>query len=326
MVETVLVTGGAGFIGSHTVLALASQGYKTVVVDNLSNGHRDAVLAGDFIEADIRDVDRMAEIMGARRIGAVIHFAAFIEVGLSVQSPLAFYENNIHGSASLLEAMRRTKVERIVFSSTAAVYGNPDHSPVTEESGLAPTSPYGRTKLAVEQMLADCERAYGIRSVVLRYFNAAGADPEGRLGERHSPETHLIPLAIAAASGVGSPLTVFGDDYPTPDGTCIRDYIHVTDLAQAHVLALAHLQNGGASTALNVGTGTGYSVRQVLDRVAHCAGHAVPHSVGARRAGDPVALVAANGRILDELGWQPRHSSLEEIVETAWNFYRKSAG
>jgi len=320
----VLVTGGAGFIGSHMVLRLAEVGHRPVVVDNLSNGHRDAVLAGAFHEMDIRDTGRLADLMAEERIEVVIHFAAFIEAGISVREPLKFWDNNVGGSASLLEAMRRAGVDKLVFSSTAATFGNPQRVPIEEDDAKDPVNPYGDTKLAVERMLAAAHTAYGIRSVCLRYFNAAGSDPKGRVGERHTPETHLIPLALAAAAGARPELTLFGADYPTPDGTCIRDYIHVSDLAEAHLLALGHLARGGVPRAFNLGTGRGHSVREVITAVEAATGLKVPVIVGDKREGDPVSLVASPERARAELGWEPQYTSLEQMVGHAWAFLKPS--
>ncbi len=316
----VLVTGGAGFIGSHTVLALQEAGHQTVVVDNLGNGHRDAVLAGEFHNVDIRNTTELAALISRSGVEAVIHFAAFIEAGVSVREPLRFFDNNVGGSVSLLEAMRQTGLGTLVFSSTAAIFGNPQSLPITEDAPTAPTNPYGESKLFVERLLADCEAAFGLRHVALRYFNAAGADPLARLGERHDPETHIIPLALAAALGVGPPLTLFGDDYPTPDGTCLRDYVHVTDLAAAHLCALAHLAAGGPSRAFNIGTGQGFSVRDVIAAVEAVTGRTVPLVRGSRRPGDPAALVASNARATRELGWSPRFVELKDMVAHAFAF------
>ena len=315
----VLVTGGAGFIGSHTVLALRDADYQPVVLDNLSNGHRDAVPADvPFYQRDITETDAVESILQIEQVTAVIHFAAFIEAGVSVREPLSFYHNNVYGSACLLEAMRRAAVQQIVFSSTAAIFGNPETVPIPETAAKRPTNPYGETKWAVETMLRSCDAAYGMRSVALRYFNAAGADPQGRSRERHTPETHLIPLALAAARGERPALTIFGTDYPTEDGTCIRDYIHVSDLADAHVKALAYLEAGHPSDVFNLGTGSGYSVRQVIETVHHVTGLAVPVQAGARREGDPVALVADSQKAQQILGWSPRYPHLADMVRDAW--------
>lgn len=315
----ILVAGGAGFIGSHTVLRLAELGHECVIVDDLSNGHSDAVLHGTLVEADIRDTDRLASLMTGHEIDGVIHFAAFIEAGVSVKDPLRFWDNNIGGTWSVLSAMRRAGVDKLVYSSTAALFGNPQRLPIEEDDPQFPTNPYGDTKLAGEKMIGNAG-VYGIRAVCLRYFNAAGADPQGRLGERHDPESHLIPLALAAAAGRGKGLTLFGTDYPTPDGTCIRDYIHVADLADAHVRAMDYLAAGKPSRSFNLGNGNGWSVRQVIDAVEKVTGKKVPLTIGPRREGDPVSLVASNKRALEELGWQPRFPELEDMVAHAWSF------
>jgi UDP-glucose 4-epimerase len=319
----ILVTGGAGFIGSHTVLRLAELGHECVIVDNLTNGHADAVLHGKLIEADVRETVRMTEILSDEKIDGVIHFAASIEAGVSVVDPLRFWDNNIIGTWSVLSAMRDASVGMLVYSSTAALFGNPERQPIEEDDPQFPTNPYGDTKLAGEKMIANAGRAHGIRAVCLRYFNAAGADPEGRLGERHDPESHLIPLALAAAAGNGKGLTMFGTDYPTPDGTCVRDYIHVADLADAHVKAMDYLAAGNPSDSFNLGNGNGWSVRQVIDAVEKVTGRKVPLTIGPRRAGDPHALVASNKKALAGLGWQPRHPELEDMVAHAWKFFNK---
>jgi UDP-glucose-4-epimerase GalE len=316
----ILVTGGAGFIGSHTVLRLAELGHECVVVDNLGNGHADAVRHGRLIEADVRDTAKLTGILRDEAVDGVIHFAAFIEAGASVVDPLRFWDNNVGGTASVLTAMRDAGVAMLVYSSTAALFGNPERLPIEEDDPQFPTNPYGDTKLAGERMIANACRAHGLRAVCLRYFNAAGADPEGRLGERHDPETHLIPLALAAAAGRGKGLTLNGTDYPTADGTCIRDYIHVADLADAHVKAMDYLAAGHGSNAFNLGNGHGWSVRQVIDAVEKVTGRKVPVTLGPRRPGDPVSLVASNRRALAELGWQPRYPELEDMVAHAWAF------
>ena len=316
----ILVTGGAGFIGSHTVLRLAELGHDCVVVDNLSNGHADAVLHGKVIEADVRDTARLTAILRDEKIDGVIHFAASIEAGRSVVDPLPFWDNNVGGTLSVLSAMRDASVDKLVYSSTAALFGDPQRLPIEEEDPQFPTNAYGDTKLAGERMIANAGRAHGLRAVCLRYFNAAGADPEGRLGERHDPESHLIPLALFAAAGRGKGLTLNGTDYPTPDGTCVRDYIHVADLADAHVKAMEYLASGKPSRSFNLGNGSGWSVRQVIDAVEKVTGNPVPVTTGPRRAGDPISLVASNKRALEELGWQPRFPELEDMVRHAWAF------
>jgi UDP-glucose 4-epimerase/UDP-arabinose 4-epimerase len=321
----VLVTGGAGYIGAHTAKALHERGYLPVVYDNLSSGFREAVRWGPLVHGDIRDGRALAEAIDAHGVKAVIHFAGLIEVGRSVVKPDLFWEHNVAGTTTLLAVMRERGVGRLVFSSSAAVYGQGGRGAleaIPEDAEKAPASPYGDTKLACEWLISAQCRAYGLTAVALRYFNAAGADPSGLIGEAHEPETHLIPLAIGAALGDGKPLTVFGDDFDTPDGTCLRDYIHVGDLASAHVAALEAERAAGEFDAVNVGTGRGQSVLQVVEAVARAAGRPVPHSVGARRAGDPPSLVADASRARARLGWTPVRSSLDEIVADALRWER----
>ena len=313
----VLVTGGAGYIGSHACKALSRAGHEPVVYDTLESGFREFVRWGPLEEGSTLDRERLSAVIRRHKPDAVMHFAAYIAAGESVQQPAKYYRNNTAGTLSLLEAMREAGVGRIVFSSTAAVYGNPLSTPIAEDHRLAPINPYAHSKLFVEQILRDFETAHGLRSIALRYFNAAGADPDGELGECHEPETHLIPLALRAAAGGGDPLTVFGNDYDTPDGTPIRDYIHVADLAAAHVAALDHLLAGGASATANLGVGTGYTVREVLAAAARVLGREVPTVEGPRRPGDPTALVADPGLAMDLLSWRPKFTSLESIIETA---------
>ena len=333
----VLVTGGAGYIGSHAVRELVRAGYDVVIYDNLVAGHRPAAEAAlgrpdGFVEGDIRDTRWLTDTLRSRGIDAVMHFAASLSVGDSVRDPLGYYGNNVLGALSVLEAMVSAGVTQFVFSSTAAVFGNPERTPITEDHPTRPINPYGETKLAVERALPHFERAYGVRSIALRYFNAAGADPDGLLGEDHDPELHVIPRALDAAMGRGS-FQVFGEDYETPDGTCLRDYIHVTDLATAHVLALGALAQGGASTVYNLGNGRPTSVRQVLDAVERVTGRRVPYAKGDRRPGDPAVLYASSDRIKRELGWRPRYDDVDTIVATAWRWrekhpsgYREKAG
>ena len=317
----ILVVGGAGYIGSHAVKALDSRGYDLVVLDDLSTGHRDAVQAGTFVEGDLGDRPTLDRLFATHRIEAVMHFAAFAYVGESVQQPGKYYRNNVAATLTLLEAMRDHGIRHFIFSSTCATYGIPQEVPIPETHSQWPINPYGWTKLMVERMLADFDRAHGLRYVAFRYFNAAGADPDGRLGERHEPETHLIPLVLRAADG-GEPLKVFGDDYPTPDGTCIRDYIHVSDLADAHVLGLERLLAGGESTVYNLGNGQGFSVKEVIAMAERVTGRPVPHTFAPRREGDPPALVGSAGRAREELGWQPRFADLESMIATAHNFHQ----
>jgi UDP-glucose-4-epimerase GalE len=317
----VLVTGGAGYIGSHAVRALVDAGHEVVVLDDLSAGHAAAVPAGVPLErAAIHDTARVRKTLLDRRIDAVMHFAAWLDVGGSVSDPIGYYRNNLVGTLSVLEAMREAGVLRFIFSSTCATYGEPTRVPMDEGLEQRPINPYGETKLAVERALPHLERAHGLRWVALRYFNAAGAQPDGSIGEDHAPEIHLIPRAIQAATG-GPPLRVFGEDYPTPDGTCLRDYIHVCDLADAHLRALDRLAAGGTSMALNVGTGTPHSVRAVIDTVGRVVGRPVRWEPASRRPGDPSALYASNARALGELGWRPRRPDLETIVADAWRWH-----
>jgi len=319
--KQILVTGGAGYIGSVTALELVDAGYDVVIADNLSRGRRDAGILREQPErlrvVDLLDTEALVRVMKERPFDAVIHFAAFIAVGESMKFPEMYFHNNTAGSLSLLTAMIRGGVQNIVFSSTAAVYGMPAHMPIRESEPYAAVNAYGESKVMVEKMLDWFDQIHAVRSVCLRYFNACGADPAGRAGECHEPETHLIPLLLRAAK-TGNPITLFGDDYPTPDGTCIRDYIHVTDLARAHIAAVEHLCGGGESKRYNAGTGHGFSVRQVRDAVAEITGLEVPFTMGPRREGDPPMLVADSTRLQEELGWKPEYSSLEAIVETAW--------
>jgi UDP-glucose-4-epimerase GalE len=316
------VTGGAGYIGSHTVRLLLARGYDVTVVDDLSKGYRHNVPPERLYELDIRNGSALTELLRQMRFDAVVHFAAFIAVGESMREPARYFGNNVGGSMELLGAMAAAGVKRMVFSSTAAVYGTPHASPIREDFPIQPMSPYGESKAMVERLLRWFDQIHGLTSVCLRYFNASGADPEGRLGEEHVPETHLIPLVFRAIQ-TGQPITVFGDDYGTPDGTCIRDYIHVDDLAQAHILALEYLLEGGASEHFNVGTGAGSTVMEVIHAAEEVTGRKVPYVVGPRRAGDPAALVAASDRLRGALGWKPQYAGLKTIVEHAWNFARK---
>jgi UDP-arabinose 4-epimerase len=315
--DRILVTGGAGYIGSHCCKALADAGCKPVVYDNLSRGHADAVKWGPLVEGDLRDTAGLAETMRAHRIEAVIHFAALAYVGESGIEPLRYYDNNVGGMISLLDAMQMAGVGQIIFSSSCATYGIPRELPIREDAPQAPINPYGRTKLACEWILRDVAQARGLRYAALRYFNAAGADPGGEIGERHDPETHLIPLALMAASGQAGPLKVFGTDYDTPDGTCVRDYIHVSDLAEAHLLALSHLAGGSGNLELNLGTGRGHSVREVIAAVERVTARAVPFEAAPRRPGDPAELTADPSRAGDALGLSPRYTAIEEIVSHA---------
>ena len=318
--SAVLVTGGAGYIGSHASKVLRGRGETVVIYDNFSQGHRAATrAAAAVVEGDIQDTARLADAIRTHDVRAVMHFAASLSVGDSVRDPAGYYRNNVVGALSVLEAMVATGVPHLVFSSTCAIFGTPEKTPIHEDTPKRPINAYGETKLAIEQALPHFEIAYGIRSVALRYFNAAGADPDGELGEDHAPEIHVIPRALDAAMGRGS-FKVFGDDYPTPDGTCLRDYVHVNDLAAAHVLALDALRGGGRSTAYNLGNGRPTSVYDVLESVRRVTGRAVPYDMAPRRDGDPAALFAASDRARQELGWQPRLEDVDVIVETAWRW------
>jgi len=315
------VTGGAGYIGSHASKALHRAGYDVVVYDNLAAGHRAAARFGGLVEGDITDVSTVRDALRTHDVFAVMHFAALLDVGESVREPGRYYRNNVTGALSVLEAMAAESVKYFIFSSTCATYGEPIETPIAETHPQSPINSYGETKLAVERALPHFERAYGIHSVALRYFNAAGADPEGEIGEDHSPEIHLIPRAIDAATG-GPGLKVFGDDYPTPDGTCLRDYIHVTDLAEAHVCALDAAVETGRSGAYNLGTGQPHSVREVIDTVERVTGRPVPWTLAPRRPGDPAVLYATPQKARAELHWTPRYADLDVIIRTAWDWHR----
>lgn len=315
----VFVTGGAGYIGSHACKALAAHGHNVVVYDNLSTGHREFARFGDFEYGDIRDLQNLRVCLGRHKPDGVIHFAASAYVGESVENPGKYFSNNVTGTLSLLQAMRDEGISNIVVSGTCAVYGQPEKMPISEDCQLAPMNPYGASKLFMERMLADFRRAHGISWTSLRYFNAAGSSAAGEIGERHDPETHLIPRAILAALGKADPLCIFGDDYPTPDGTCIRDYIHVDDLAKAHILALERLQNGGESKAFNLGTGRGASVLEIISGINRISGRKIPQQIAPRRPGDPAILVANFQSARKELNWEPE-KGLEEMLADAWNY------
>lgn len=316
----VLVVGGAGYIGSHMVRMLAGLAHEVVTFDDLSTGFRDAVQGGQFVEGSLHDPEALKRVFAAHDFDAVVHFSGSIAVGESVRDPAKYYQNNLAGTLNLLDAMRECGVNKIVFSSTAAIFGHPQYVPIDELHPQAPINPYGMTKWVTERILQDYDAAYGLRSVALRYFNAAGASPDALLGERHDPETHLIPLALRVAKGGLQELTVFGTDYDTPDGTCIRDYIHVVDLCSAHVLALQHLLSDGESRAYNLGNGQGYSVKQVIEVAERVTKRKIPLIYGPRRAGDPPRLVADASRIRHDWGWGPVFSDLETIVEHAWRW------
>lgn len=316
--QNIIVAGGAGYIGSHMVKMLSSAGFNPVTVDNLSTGHRDSVLYGDFEECDIADSVRMGRIFEKYNPAAVMHFAAFSLVGESVSKPDKYYRNNVSGTLSLLDTMRRHACDRFIFSSTAAVFGNPEYLPIDELHPKTPVNPYGRTKLMTEQALGDYAEAYGLRYVILRYFNAAGHDESGDLKERHSPETHLLPLVVQAAKGERSHIALYGDDYDTPDGTCVRDYIHVNDLCAAHLAGIKYLENGGEPADFNLGNGSGFSVKEIIDKVKLVSGTDFEVKTEGRRAGDPASLVADSSKARHVLGWQPEYTDIEDIIKTVW--------
>jgi len=320
---TVLVVGGAGYIGAHMVKALLEEGSHVVILDDLSRGHRDLVTGGIFVHGSIQDTGLLDRLFTSHRIDAVMHFAAHSLVGESVSAPLIYYRNNVAATVELIAAMVRHDVRRFIFSSTAAVYGEPKTIPIVEDHPLRPANPYGVTKTTVERMLADCDAAHGIKSICLRYFNAAGADESGSIGERHDPETHLIPLILKVATGERDNIRIFGTDYQTPDGTCVRDYIHVTDLARAHLLALERLLDDGDSAVFNLGNSKGYSVREVIALARKITGHPIPAEETGRRAGDPAVLVAGSEKIKRVLGWRLRYENLGIIIETAWKWHRR---
>jgi UDP-glucose 4-epimerase len=316
----ILVVGGAGYIGSHMVKVLSEAGHDVVVFDNLISGHRDAVLAGEFVFGDLADIEALSLLFSKYKFGAVMHFAGFIQVGESVCNPALYYRNNVSNTQNLLDVMVANSVSHLIFSSTAAIFGEPNYTPIDESHPKKPINPYGRTKLIVEAMLKDYDVAYGLKFACLRYFNAAGAHPDGLLGERHSPETHLIPLVLQVASGELNAIQRFGKDYDTVDGTCIRDYVHVMDLCDAHLLALNHLLSGGASDSYNLGNGNGFSVSQVIDVAERVSGVTINVIDGPRREGDPAVLVADSSMATKVLGWTPNYSKLETIIEHAWNW------
>jgi len=321
---TILITGGAGYIGSHTALSLKRQGYDFVVYDNLSTGHRESVGNCPFVKGDISDRRLLENVIKSYGVTDVIHFAASSIVGESMQNPQKYYQNNVVGTLSLLDTLLKCKVKRIVFSSTAAVYGEPDIVPITEDSPKQPTNVYGRTKLIIENILEDYDLAYGLKYVSLRYFNACGADDGGLIGEDHRPETHLIPLVLQTALGLRTKISIFGDDYPTPDGTCIRDYIHVNDLAQAHILALNYLRSENKSDVFNLGNGSGFSVKEIIRTAERVVGRGIPQDIGPRRSGDPAVLVADAQKAKKKLGWKPEYTDLERIIKTAWQWHSEN--
>ena len=317
-----LVLGGAGYIGSHTSLELIKRGHDVVVVDNLVTGYQKAVPEkAVFYNGDIRDIEFLDNLFKIEKIDAVIHFAAYSLVGESVTNPLKYYDNNLYGTKVLLEAMIKNNVNKIVFSSTAATYGEPENIPILESDRTCPTNPYGETKLAMEKMFHWASKAHGLNYVSLRYFNACGADATGQIGEAHNPESHLIPLVLQVPNGKRESVSIYGTDYDTPDGTCIRDYIHVTDLSEAHILAVEYLANGGASDIFNLGNGVGYSVREVIETARSVTGHPIPATEVPRRSGDPARLVASGEKAKKILGWEPKIKQLDEIIASAWKWH-----
>lgn len=318
----ILVCGGAGYIGSHMVAELLENNHEVVILDNLEKGHKGAILGGKFYEGDLRDRSILDKIFTENKIDAVIDFAAYSLVGESMTEPLKYFNNNVSGTISLLEAMRDHDIKKIVFSSTAATYGEPESIPILESDKTVPTNAYGESKLLVEKILAWADYAYGIKYTALRYFNAAGAHINGKIGEEHSPESHLIPLILQVPLGKREHIMIFGDDYNTKDGSCIRDYIHVSDLASAHSLAVERLMNGGESRIYNLGNGTGFSVKEVIEVARKVTGHPIPAVVAERRAGDPATLIASSQKAMEELNWKPKFNSLETIIETAWNWHK----
>ncbi len=319
----ILITGGAGYIGSHVNKELSRAGYETLTLDNLERGHRELVKWGKLEVCDLSDEERLRKILESYPIDAVMHFAAYAYVGESVENPEIYYENNVRNTLNLLKVMRKQGIEYIVFSSTCATYGIPTEIPIKESHPQNPVNPYGRSKLAVEHMLEDYSKAYGLRYVSLRYFNAAGADPDTEIGEWHEPETHLIPIVLETALGERSHVEIYGTDYPTPDGTCIRDFIHVSDLATAHLLALEYLKSGGDSDVFNLGNGAGFSVREVIERAGEITGKNINVVEGNRRPGDPPVLVGSAQKAKKVLGWKPKYGSLDVIIETAWEWHKK---
>jgi len=316
----ILITGGAGYIGSHCTLDLIRTGYECVVLDNLSYGHKEALQTVNFCKVDLKNIDEIRDIFKKYPIKAVIHFAAFAYVGESVENPQKYYYNNVVNTLNLLNVMLENNVKKIVFSSTCATYGNPEYTPIDEKHPQNPINPYGTTKLMIEKILQDYDKAYGLKYIALRYFNASGADNEANIGESHSPETHLIPLVLQTALGKRDCIKVFGDDYDTPDGTCIRDYIHVNDLASAHRLALEKLLNGKESNFYNLGVGKGFSVREIIEKSEKIIGKLINQEITERREGDPPILIADNKKAKQELGWNPQFTEIENIIQTAWNW------
>ena len=323
MIGRILVTGGAGYIGSHVNCMLCEKGYETIVLDNLSHGHRDFIQWGQFLKGDISDKNLLADLFGKLKIDAVMHFAAYAYVGESVTNPSKYYFNNVGGTLVLLDAMRMAGVDTLIFSSTCATYGDPQAIPIKEDCSQNPLNPYGRTKKIIEKAMKDFSIAYGLKFVTLRYFNAAGADDKGRIGERHNPETHLIPLALDAAKNQKKQLHIYGTDYDTPDGTCVRDYIHVSDLSNAHILALEYLMDGGNSEVFNLGNCEGFSVRDIINCVEKITGRQIMAIESDRRSGDPPILIGSSEKIYRILDWKPKITDIENIIHTAWNWYKK---
>ncbi|MBP2033861.1 UDP-glucose 4-epimerase [Clostridium algifaecis] len=318
----VLVCGGAGYIGSHMVAHLIENNHQVVVLDNLKTGHKSSLLGGKLYIGDLRDSKILDKVFTENKIDAVIDFAAYSLVGESVENPLKYFDNNIYSTIKLLEAMNKHNVKYIVFSSTAATYGEPESTPIQESDRTFPTNPYGESKLAIEKILKWCDKAYGIKYTALRYFNACGAHINGNIGEDHNPETHLIPIILQVVAGKREKIMIFGNDYNTPDGSCVRDYVHVSDLASAHLLALKRLQNGGESRIYNLGNGKGFSVKEVIDVTRKVTGINIKAEIAGRRAGDPAILIASSEKAIKELGWQPKFNSLETIIETAWKWHK----
>ncbi len=318
----ILIVGGAGYIGSHTNKALTEAGYETIVLDNLSYGHKEAVRWGTFCQCDLKDIDDLDKVFTEYDIDAVMHFSSFIEVGESVQNPEKYYTNNVVNTMNLLKVMLKHNVKKFIFSSTCATYGVPQKIPLVEDHPQNPINPYGWTKLMVERILKDYDTAYGLKSVILRYFNASGADKSGEIGEAHDPESHLIPLILDAAIGKRDNIKIFGSDYDTPDGTCIRDYIHVTDLADAHVLSLKYLEEKEESNEFNLGNGQGFSVKEVIDSVRKVTGREFEVVETERREGDPAVLIGSSKKAKEFLGWNPQFVNIDDIVESAWNWHK----
>lgn len=320
--KNILVVGGAGYIGSHMVLYLLENGYEPIIYDNLSEGHKEAILGGTFIKGDLEDTYLLRNTFESYNISAVMHFAAFCYVGESVKDPYKYYKNNVFNTVNLLNVMKEHHINKFIFSSTCATYGVPEKLPLTENHYQNPINPYGNTKLMVEKILNDYDKAYGLKSMILRYFNASGADPEGRIGEAHEPETHLIPNVINTVLGKKNDLKIYGSDYDTKDGTCIRDYIHVLDLAQAHFLALEKLLTGSESNIYNLGNGLGYSNKEIIETVEKISGKKVNFEFAPKREGDPPILVGSSEKIINDLNWKPKYNSLEKIIETAYNWHK----